>query len=84
LHSPNAANHAQDVNRVAAGVFQTSQGHQGRALGWHQAISLGMEGPAATGRAESAQGGEALMDEKIVGAISPPRPASDPRGRRAG
>ena len=69
---PDTANHAQDVISVTAGIFHASQSHQGRAFGWHQAISLGMEGPAASGRAECAQGGEALMDEKIVGAIHRP------------
>ena len=69
---PNAANHAQDVISIAAGVFQTSQGQQSRALGRNQPISLGMERPAAPGRAECAQGGEALVDEKIVGAIHGP------------
>ena len=66
------ANHAQDAISVVAGVFQPSQSKQGRALGWNQAICLGMEGPAASARAECAQGSEPLVDEEIVGAIHRP------------
>ncbi len=69
---PDASNYAQDALAVAAGVFQTSQRQQGRALGWDQAVSLGVEGPTLSGRAERAQGREPLVDEEIVGAIHRP------------